>query len=401
MLSKLSAKQRRVVCWWAGSRGRTMDGVICEGAVRSGKTAAAGLGFVLWAMCRFDRREFAICGKSREAVRRNLVLPLSEELRELGFDVVEKVSDGVLVVRCGEVANVFRLFGGMNEASAALVQGITLAGVLFDEVTLMPQSFVSQCMARCSVDGAKVWFCLNPDSPEHWFKKEFIDRADERRYLRLKFEMSDNPSLTQETIERYYRGLNGKFFRRYVLGLWESGEGLVYDFMGDGSRAVDPPCEPLERYAVSVDYGTANPASFGLWGRKDGVWYRIGEYYHDGRKEGSLTDGEYVDAMGKLVGERRIEAVIVDPSARSFIVALRRAGYRVKPAINDVADGIRVTAAALKEGRIRIGRGCRNAWREFALYAWADGAGDRVVKEHDHAMDEIRYFCMYVDRTGA
>lgn len=307
MLAKLSAKQRRAAVWWAGKRDRGMDGIICEGAVRSGKTAAAGLGFVLWAMCGFDRREFAICGKSREAVRRNLVLPLSEELRALGFDVVERVSDGVLTVRYDGVINRFRLFGGMNEASAALVQGITLAGVLFDEVTLMPQSFVSQCMARCSVEGAKVWFCLNPDSPEHWFKREFIDRADERRYLRLKFEMEDNPSLTVETIERYHRGLNGKFFRRYVLGLWESGEGLVYDFMGDGSRAVDPPREPLERYAVSVDYGTANPASFGLWGKKDGVWYRVDEYYHDGRKQGSLTDGEYVDALSKLVDNRRMD----------------------------------------------------------------------------------------------
>lgn len=376
-----------------------MDGVICEGAVRSGKTAAAGLGFVLWAMCSFSGREFAICGKSREGVRRNLLLPLIGEFRRLGFEVRERISDGVVAVSCGEVTNVFRLFGGMNEASAALVQGITLAGVLFDEVTLMPQSFVSQCMARCSVSGAKVWFCLNPDSPEHWFKREFIDRAADRRLMRLRFEMSDNPSLSSETIERYYRSLNGRFFRRYVLGLWESGDGLVYDFMCDGSRAVDPPDEPLERYAVSIDYGTANPASFGLWGRKDGVWYRVDEYYHDGRRDGSLTDGEYVEALGRLCGARRIEAVIVDPSARSFIVALRRAGYKVRPAINDVADGIRVTSAMLKEGRLRIGRGCRNAWREFALYAWADGAGDRVVKVNDHAMDEIRYFAMFVNRA--
>lgn len=330
--------------------------------------------------------------KEPRGVRRNVVLPLLPMLREFGCEVREHLGDGYFTVSCGESENVFRLFGGMNEASAALIQGLTLAGALFDEVTLMPQSFVAQASARCSVARSKLWFCCNPDSPGHWFKREYVDRAEEKNLLSLHFAMSDNPSLAPEVVARYHRMYAGKFFRRYVLGLWESPDGLVYDFMADGSLAAEPPPEPHEKYVVSCDYGTANPASFGLWGLKGGVWWRIDEFYYDGRKLGSLTDEEYVERLSALVGDRRVAAVIVDPSARSFIVALRRAGYRVVAADNRVADGIRRTAAALKEGRIRISPGCVEAWREFSLYRWKEGAGDRVVKEHDHAMDEIRYF---------
>lgn len=294
---RFSRRQRQALLWWNNSR---HDGIICHGAVRSGKTTACALGFVLWATCSFDRRDFAICGKSRAAVRRNLVAPTLDLLRRFGFTVEEHISSASFTVRFGGRSNIFRLFGGMNEASAALIQGITLAGVLFDEVTLMPQSFVSQAMARCSVDGSKVWFCCNPDSPAHWFKREYVDRAEERRLKVLHFAMSDNPSLSRETLAKYHRQFAGKFFRRYVLGCWESPDDLVYDFMEDGQLAAEPPPEPHERYVISVDYGTANPSSFGLWGLKNNVWWRIREFYHDGRAKGSLTDEEYADRLDAL-----------------------------------------------------------------------------------------------------
>ncbi len=403
---RFSRKQRKVLTWFysknrsdfsakkgenGGGAGEKV-GVICHGAVRSGKTLACGVGFILWAMCSFAGREFAICGKSRSAVRRNLLGQVSEALKSFGFRIEHRISENLFVVKFGKIQNTFRIFGGMNEASASLIQGCTLAGVLFDEVTLLPETFVQQAMARCSVSGAKYWFCCNPDSPGHWFKREFLDRADERRLEVVHFEMGDNPTLGREVLERYHLQFGGSFFRRFVLGLWEAPEGLVYDFMVDGRLADEPPREPLERYVVSVDYGTANPASFGLWGCKDGVWWRVDEFYYDGRKSGSLTDEEYVERLGRLVGERRVAAVIVDPSARSFIAALRKAGFRVRAAANAVADGIRRTASALKERRVRISPRCRAAWREFGLYRWRDGAGDEVVKENDHAMDEIRYF---------
>ena len=151
---------------------------------------------------------------------------------------------------------------------------------------------------------------------------------------------------------------------------------------------------PFERWRVSVDYGTANPTSMGLWGEKVGVWYRVEEYYYDSRREGrQQTDAEYADALERLAAGRSIERVIVDPSAASFLEALRRRGYRVVKANNDVADGIRVTADLLRQGKIVICEGCRDCLRELAQYCWDEKAGkDAPRKEHDHAMDEMRYF---------
>ena len=145
-----------------------------------------------------------------------------------------------------------------------------------------------------------------------------------------------------------------------------------------------------------MDYGTTNPASFGLWGEKEGVWYRVREYYYDSHRAGrQKTDAEYAEDLEALAGGCRIERVIVDPSAASFIQALRRRGFQVVRADNAVADGIRVAAELLRSGRVRIGRACRDCLREMALYCWDERSGrDAPRKEHDHAMDEMRYFAM-------
>jgi hypothetical protein len=156
---------------------------------------------------------------------------------------------------------------------------------------------------------------------------------------------------------------------------------------------------PLSRYIISCDYGTVNPASFGLWGEHGGCWYRLREYYHASRKTGvQKTDEEYADALARLAGDLPVEAVVVDPSAASFMACLRRrGGYNVIPAKNDVLDGIRLVGAALHAGRLKFHKSCADTLREFALYRWnLNAAGDAPVKENDHAMDDIRYFAAHV-----
>ena len=186
---------------------------------------------------------------------------------------------------------------------------VTLAGVLLDEVALMPRSFVEQACARCSVSGAKLWFNCNPEGPEHWFYKEWIEKRDERRALYLHFTMQDNPALTPEVIRRYARSFSGAFYRRFVLGEWVAAEGRVYDFFDE--RYIRPAPEgEMERWCISCDYGTVNPASFGLWGLKDGVWYRVEEYYYDSKvHKRQKTDGEYAADLKRLAGERRADLV--------------------------------------------------------------------------------------------
>ena len=390
-----SAKQMQVLCWWLPeSPFHTRDAVICDGAVRSGKTLCMSVSFVAWAFSRFDGCAFALCGKTIASLRRNLVMPLLPLLRELGFACEEKVSRNLLDISFGGRSNRFYFFGGKDEGSAALIQGMTLAGVLLDEVTLMPRSFVEQALARCSVEGSKLWFNCNPEHPMHWFHEEWIKQHESKNCLYLHFTMRDNPSLTPAILRRYEKLYSGAFYERFVLGRWVAAQGSVYPMFSAAVHVADPPAR-MERYYLSCDYGTVNPCSCGLWGESGGKWYRIREYYYDSRKTGEQrTDSEHYAALCALAGDLPIEAVVVDPSAASFIECIRRAGhFRVLPARNDVSDGIRQVSDRLKAGTLLFSPACRDTIREFGLYRWEENAArDAVRKENDHAMDDIRYF---------
>lgn len=394
---RFSPKQRRVLTWWMRD-GETYDAIICDGAVRSGKTLSTGLSFVCWAMGTYTGRQFGICGKTIVSLRRNILSELLPNLRKLGFICREKRSANYVTVRMDNRENRFYLFGGKDESSAALIQGVTLAGVFLDEVVLMPRSFVEQACARCSVAGSKLWFSCNPQGPQHWFYIEWILKAQQKRALYLHFTMEDNPSLSPRVRARYRNAYSGVFYRRFVLGEWVAAQGLVYDFF-DVTRDSSPkPDGTMERYRISVDYGTANPTSMGLWGQKDSVWYRVDEYYYNSRVVGvQKTDAEYVEALMELAGERVVEQVIVDPSAASFIEAIRREGFQVVKADNNVTDGIRVTADLLKRRKMVICQNCTDCLREMTAYCWDERSGrDAPRKENDHAMDEMRYFAMSV-----
>ena len=393
--SPFSPKQRQVLTWWVpGSKDCRKEAIVCDGAVRSGKTMAMGLSFFLWAFASFDKQRFGICGKTISSLRRNVLSEILPKLEGLGATYKEKRSENLLIVRFLGRENRFYIFGGRDESSASLIQGITFAGILLDEVALMPQSFVEQACARCSVAGSRLWFNCNPAGPSHWFYRSWILEAEKRNCLRLHFTMEDNPSLTEEIRQRYQRLYTGVFYRRFILGQWAQAEGRVYDFFQP--EMVKPvPQGPFDQWYVSCDYGTVNPTSMGLWGRCRGTWYRVKEFYFSSRREmRQMTDEEYADALKNLAGERHLTAVIVDPSAASFIEVLRRRGWAVRKADNDVLSGIRLTSDCLKDGRIVICEGCADALREMDEYVWdlSSGSKDRVRKEHDHAMDDMRYF---------
>ncbi len=402
--SPFSKKQLRALNWWCpGSPDAGRDAVVCDGAVRSGKTLCLGISFVAWACGCFDGMSFALCGKTIRSLKRNLVTTLVPALSESGFSCKFRVGENMLEIGFGKSRDRFYLFGGKDEGSAALIQGITLAGVFFDEAALMPRSFVEQALARCSVEGSKFWFNCNPESPNHWFYREWIQKAEEKNALLLHFTMDDNPSLSGAMRRRYRSLYSGVFYERFVLGKWVAAEGLVYPFMTE-AMFCGLPEGGFEEYAVSCDYGTANPCSAGLWGRRGGTWYRTDEYYYDPRRTGmQRTDEEHYAALENLCAGKKISCVAVDPSAASFLETIRRHGkFRARKADNGVVDGIRRTAVALRGGKIRICRRCADAVREFGLYRWDEGrADDAPVKENDHAMDDIRYFVTTVLRPSA
>ena len=390
-----SKKQLILLNWWTDSSPyKNRDAIICDGSVRSGKTVCMFLSFIFWAFYMFSDSSFAVCGKTITSLRRNIITPMLPMLRSLGFTYEELVSKNMIIIKKDGRENRFYIFGGKDEGSAALIQGMTLAGVLLDEVTLMPRSFVEQALARCSVEGSKLWFNCNPEHPMHWFHEEWVKKHREKNCLYLHFTMRDNPSLTPAIIDRYEKLYSGAFYERFVLGRWVAAQGSVYPMFSQSAHVKEPP-QGFEKFYISCDYGTVNPSSFGLWGLSAGVWYRIGEYYYDSRRVGEQrTDSEHYSALLDLAGGRKIEAVIVDPSAASFIECIRRDGrFTVIPARNDVLDGIRRVSDSLKSGRILFSPACRDSIREFGLYRWEENsAKDAVRKENDHAMDDIRYF---------
>lgn len=390
-----SQKQLLVLSWWMHPKHKKYDAIICDGAVRSGKTFSISLGFVLWAMSCFNHSSFALSSKTITALRRNIVNDLLITLKSMGFNCCEKSAKGYIDISFDGRTNRFYLFGGKDEGSAALIQGMTLAGILLDEVVLMPRSFVEQAIARCSVSGSRLWFSCNPEHPSHWFFKEWIEKSKEKNALYIHFSMEDNPSLSQSIKTRYKRMYSGVFYDRFILGKWTASSGLVYPMFRSDVHVVKALPESFERYVISCDYGTVNPSSFGLWGKSGGIWYRIDEYYYDSRKHGLCrTDSEHYEKLCELAENRKIDVVIVDPSAASFIECIKRHGkFKVLPAKNDVIGGISKVSDCLTKNRIRFSQSCCDSIREFSLYSWNENAQkDFPIKKHDHAMDDIRYF---------
>lgn len=400
-----STKQLKVLKWWIDPRTKDMDGIIADGAIRSGKTLVMSLSFVLWAMESFTGQNFGMCGKTIGSFRRNVLTLLKLMLRSRGYKVKDHRADNLLVIRKNGVENNFYIFGGKDESSQDLIQGITLAGLFCDEVALMPESFVNQATARCSVDGSKFWFNCNPAGPYHWFKINWIDERKKKRMIYLHFTMDDNLSLSEAIKARYSSQWKGVFYKRYILGKWVVAEGVIYDMFDKTKHVLDKIKDTmLPKYYVSCDYGTQNATVFLLWQKcGDGTWICIKEYYYSGRdKQKQKTDGEYADDLEKFLDGIEIEAIVLDPSAASFKAELKKRGYRVKKGKNDVENGIRFTGSMLNIEKIKIMECCKNTIKEFSVYVWDEKASergeDKPVKEHDHAMDAIRYFCYTIIR---
>ena len=387
----ISDKQKKILAFPYSQ----YDAIICDGAVRSGKTSIMMWAFVKWAMENFSGQRFGICGKTVDSATKNIVDPFtSMSLAKERYIIRWRRSEKILEVRRGAVTNIFEVFGGKDESSFTLIQGRTLAGVLLDEVVLMPRSFVEQAMTRCSVDGAKLWFSCNPGSPQHWFYVEWIQRHKERNALYLHFKMTDNPGLSAKTLARYEAMFTGVFRQRYIDGLWVLAEGLVYSVFGE--NAIVPTIErEYSRYVISMDYGTMNPTAMLLWGFCDGIWYQVNEFYYSGRETSRLkTDEEYYEDLEQLTGDRYVDFLIIDPSAASFIALVKRKRrFRVRKARNDVIMGINRTASAIQQGKIKVNDCCERTIKEYGLYSWDQKADeDRPIKDNDHAMDATRYF---------
>lgn len=395
---KLSLKQARVFKWcYKGD----YKALICDGAVRSGKTVCMIAAFVLWAMYEYNGANFGICGKTIASAERNIIMPL-QSIADITHYYNVKYLRGTqnsVIISNGEKKNTFYIFGGKDSSSYQLLQGITLSGIFFDEVALMPENFVQQGLARClSVENAKYWFNCNPESPAHWFYREWILKADDKNALHLHFLMEDNPIISAKQIEEAKRQFTGVFYDRYILGLWKLAEGLIYP---EFEKAIkEPPKQAhYDKYVLSIDYGTLNAFAAILWGRQGGKWYAFDGYYYSGRETGrQKTDEEYGNIIDskfeRYSSDYEKLTVIVDPSAASFITLLKKkTRYKVIPADNAVLDGIRETATAIHNELIFISPTLKEWKSEAEGYVWDDNqTEEKPIKINDHYMDSMRYF---------
>lgn len=354
------------------------DALICDGAVRSGKTSIMMWAFVRWAMENFSGQRFGVCGRTVDSCTKNIIVPFTAmSLAKERYIIRWRRGDKVMEVRRGAVTNYFEVFGGKDEASYTLIQGRTLAGVLLDEVVLMPRSFVEQALARCSVDGARLWFSCNPGSPHHWFYQEWIKRSRERNALYLHFEMTDNPGLSKRTLERYENMYGGIFYDRYVRGLWVAAEGIVYkDFANDTEKyLIGDPLEWAKQngasfsiISIGVDFGgTKSATKFQATGiTKD---FRVvaleEEYIKNEEIDPNALNRRFATFCQLITSKYGYSQTRADSAETVLIRGLdhtaqkMRLGTQVKNAMKlQITDRIRLVVLLMKQGRFKVSRNC-------------------------------------------
>ena len=327
-----------------------------------------------------------LMGNTRGTLDRNILQPM----REIWPGCVGNIRSDNTLSMFGK--RVYAL-GADNKKHVARIQGATFEYVYGDEITTWSEEVFQMLKSRLRCEHSHVDGTCNPDNPGHWFKQFLDSDADiyQQAYI---IEDGVLPPDVVEQLKKEYAGTI--YYDRFILGLWAAATGIIYPMY---QEAIQAPEDAATRYVLSLDYGTQNAFSAGLWGQHGPVWYREREYYYSGRDSGiQKTDEEYAVELDKFtqgIGDANDKLrVIVDPSAASFIALLRKRGkYRVIPADNAVADGIRATATAMQLGRIKISPLCENWKREVQGYVWDDSVTeDKPVKVNDHAMDDTRYF---------
>ena len=412
-----SAKQQFVLSWWMHPRYKKYDSIIADGSIRAGKTLIMSLSYVIWAMDSFDQCNFGMSGKTISSLKRNVWVLLKVMLLSRGYRIAKHkdTGDNAYIISKGNKTNFFYLFGGRDERSQDLVQGFTAAGFFFDEVALMPRSFVEQAIGRCSVEGAKLWFNCNPEGPFHWFKLEWIDKLRARNAIRLHFTLDDNPSLSASVKAKYYRMFSGVFFQRFIQGLWVLAEGIIYSMFSESMIISEVPrTVTIRKKWIGIDYGQSNATVFLLcgWG-SDNKLYILDEYCHEGKtdhiqKSPSKYSKDYFKFLkkngvkevlddGSVVEHPvRKEHTFIDPSAKSFILQLHEDGEPgIRQANNDVLLGIEMISSIMDSDLLRILKHCKHTINEFSSYSWDPKAQergeDKPIKQNDHCMDALRY----------
>ncbi len=410
-----SKRQLQVLTWWtARSPMRDMDGIIADGSIRSGKTVCMSISFVMWAMEKFRDQTFAMCGKTIGSFRRNVLMPMKQMLPSIGYETQERISENLVIIRCNGRQNQFYIFGGTDESSQNLIQGITLAGILFDEVALMPESFVNQATGRCSVSGSKFWFNCNPDSPHHWFKRNWLDlcstyisqerlwelqeqQIKPKELCYLHFTMDDNLSLEDDVKQRYYNMYSGVFYDRFIRGLWVSAEGAIYQqFIANKERyIIDQPPTDIIFGIIGFDFGGNGSAHAGICTGFSRCLKRIvilDEYYRKEIISPTELENDIILFIQRCKSKYMVTDAYFDSAEQVLIKGVQTAIDRNRIPINvhnarksEIVGRIRFTNQMMAQGRLSIMRHCKHMIDAFSSAVWD------MKKPKDTRLDDGNY----------
>ena len=373
---------------------------ILQGSVSSGKTYCSLSTWGMRIYCSPKDYVFLMAGKTQTTLKRNC-LTLLESMFGCNFTYSMSTKTARLF------GHLIYLEGADNARAEDKIRGITLDGAYIDEATLIPESFFTMLLSRLRRPGAFLYATTNPDNPLHWLKTNYIDKADELDVAVWNFRLEDNTFLPRDYVENIKKEYTGVFYKRFILGEWVLADGLVFSaFNADIHTIKEPPLETINKeYAekyIGVDYGIENPTCFSLWGWhiKDREWHCLKEYYYSGREtQRPKTDSElYADLEIFADGIKGLKALVIDPSATSFIVYIQRnKKFRVMKADNDVIGGVAFVNSLFAQNKIKISEGCVNGRKELYSYSWDTDRSrqtgkDTVIKQTDHFCDSMRYF---------
>lgn len=384
----LSPKQKQALV------GATKRINLFEGCVRSGKTFCANTLFL--EQCYtipFDK--FLLTGKTKDTLKRNVTEDLIKTIGESNCEYNAHM--GELKFSVGRENRTIYCVGALDERAVGRIQGGTFGSWYADERVTHPEGFCEMARTRLSVPKSKAFWTCNPDSPYHPVYIDYISKKEGRSDLfHLKFIIDDNPVLTPEYIQELKTTYSGIFFRRMILGEWVLAEGIIYDSFGVHHIVTEIP--PIRRYWASIDYGTASVTVFLLFGEgEDGRTYVLKEWFWDAEScQKQLTDPEILTEFKKFTRDYHLWRIFPDPSATSLISLLRKNGYSVTEAENDVLEGIRTVSSGFFNNDLLIHSGCKTTISEISdSYVWDERAKkrgeDKPLKKNDHRSDTLRY----------
>lgn len=363
-----------------------------EGPVRSGKSHSC---FYRWIdfILNGPKGPLIMCGRTEPTMKRNMIRPLQELV---GNDLVYHSGKGEISLWGRKIDVV----GANDERAEAKIRGSEFVGALLDEVTILPESFAKMLLSRLSIKGAKLFGTTNPDSPFHWLKTDFIDRAGEVDIKVFSFSMDDNPSLSEDFKRDLRKEYKGLWYKRYIEGKWVLAEGTIYDFFDTDIHVIDHPPGNALYYLAGIDYGTNNPFVCSLIGYNPSLFPNMWlekEYYYDSKAVNrQKSDSEYCKDLVNFLSGYNVKAIYIDPSALSMKVEMSRSGLmNVLDAKNDVLPGIRFQGQLISNGTYKICSNCINAIKEYSTYLWDERAAklgkDQPLKQNDHCSDSQRY----------